>query len=530
MLQRYYFFKFSLLDATEPKSHVNINNIHIGEDYIEKKHGVLNALCFASAEYLYKVFIKHKGSNLKKFNHKKLANLQRIIAHKNPHLDEYFAELLFRAILPYNLKDIEIVEHTLLSSENDQLAQVTWENAVIFGFNEKEKGSATALEFFDEHEEDGTRRTPSCSQIVTDRYFLNSLPKSVQLVLDEVNQIDSIGRAHSYNIANLIKKIHDTPYIVGYDDIQEKYISKHLTENWKRAIVSACITAIIYTFENNLLSEETTKLEDAKLNAFAKRSLNFFLQHTLLSEYEPNFYKIKGKIASNFREGNKTLAKTKSWKVKNGKKINQNLIIHKLAYALDRCWGSSLSNFIMAHLWQVEFQSQIAFMHIKQEIEELKYPQTETQTKFGTINFVELENPAIIPFQRKTDTIKKDFKLNQPIRIIHGSLTNPKYPNLATVLKNIINAKYQGFGIILLKDKMSNMTMVSAGSTIPYKFWKYVSDQIQLAESDRWFQLAAEGNYAEFILNRTKSRQEHLPTEKINLDFLKNLIKQYKVN
>lgn len=509
------------------KSHITINSIRIGDDYIDKKHGVLNALCFASAEYLYKVFIKHKGNNLKKFNPRKLANLQRIIAHKNPHLDEYFAELLFRAILPYNLKDIEIVEHTLLSSENDQLAQVMWENAVIFGFNEKEKGGATALEFFDEHEEDGTRRTPSCSQIVSDRYLSNSLPKSVQLVLDEVNQIDSNGGAHSYNIANLIKKIHDTPYIVGYDDIQEKYISKHLTENWKRAIVSACITAIIYTFENNLLSEEPTKNENDKLNAFAKRSLNSFLKHTLLSDYEPNFYKIKGKIASNFKEGNKTLAKTKSWKSTNGKKINQNLIIHKLAYALDRCWGASLSNFIMAHLWQVEFQSQIAFMHIKQEIEELKYPKIQTQTEFGTIEFIELENPVIIPFQKKTDTIKKDFKLNQPIRIIYGSLTNPKYPNLATVLKNIINTKYQGFGIILLKDKMSQMTMVTVGSTVPYKFWEYLSDRIQKTEPDRWFQLASEGTYAEFILNRTKSHQEHLPTEKINLDFIVHLTKQY---
>lgn len=508
------------------KSGVHLNNITIDKKYIEQKHGILNALCFASGEYISKVLKKHGDQKVKRFSSKDLGNLQRVIVHKHPHLDEYFAELLFRSILPYNLKDIELVEHTLMSIDNDPLSQITWPNAVIFGFNNQESGGSRAIEYFDEHEEDGSRRTPSCGQIVADRYLFNPLPKSIQTILDEVNQIDSIGRAHSYNIANLIKKIHDTPYIVGYNDIEEKFTSKYLTENWKRAIVDACITAMIYVYENKLLSYRISKDEEDKLNSYASNSIETFLKNTLLSDYEKDFYKTKAKIRQNFKPGNKTLLKTKSW-LKEGENIEQNLVIHKLCYALERCWGHSIATFVMSHLWQAEFQFQISFGHIQEEIKKLHYPETETISNFGSIQILEIETPDIAPFQKESDRVKKHFKENQPIRIIYGSLSNPKYSNLATVLKNIVSKKYQGYGLILLKDKMLNITMVSAGSTVPYKFWKFISDSIIEEEPNRWFQLIAKGEYASFILNRTQSHQEDLPTEIVDLDFLKTLVVKY---
>jgi hypothetical protein len=505
---------------------IKINRIQLGDEYIQKKHGLLNALTFASAEYIYKVINRDKRKGSKKFNPTKLGLLQRTIIHKNPHLDEYFAELFFRAILPPNMKDIELAEHTLMSSEQDTLAKVIWPNSVVFGFNKEEQGDATALELFDEHEKDGSRNIHSCSQIIIDKYLIKPIPKSIQFVLDEVNQIDSSGGAHSYNLANLIKKIHDIPLIVGFDEIENNYIKKNLTENWKRAIVSACITAMIYTYENNLLSYEISENETQKIEGFVKRSFDYFISKTFINQYYEEFYKLKGKAKRNFYPGNKTLLKTKKWITEN-QVVEQNLVLHKLAYALDRCWGLEISKFIMMHLWQAEFQFQMAFAKIDQQIKDLKYPNKETPTEFGVIQIIEIENVSFIPIQKEDDKVKKNFKIGQPFRILYGTISNPQYPNLASVLKKILNTKYHGFGLILLKDKIINSTMVSNGTTTPYLFWEYISNEIQKTEPKRWFQLNNNDTYADFILNRTKSHQEHLPTEKIDLKFLSDLVKKY---
>ncbi len=511
------------------KTIIEVNRVEISDQFIKQKRGLLNALTFASAQYIYKVANKRDRKGTKRFDIKKLGSLQRTLIHKNPHLDEYFAELFFRSILPPNMKDIELIEHTLMSSKQDALAKITWPNSVVFGFSKEERGGANALEFFDEHKTDGSRDISSCSQIIINKYFLNPLPNSIQIVLDEVNQIDAKGGAHSYNLSNLIKKMHDIPLIVGFNEIENDYIKKNLTENWKRAIVSACITAMVYVYENKLLSYEITDKESKKVDSFVKSSFDFFLSNTIINQYYEGFYKLKGKAKINFYPGNKTLIKTKKWITENGA-IEQNLILHKLAYALDRCWGASISKFIMMHLWQVEFQFQMSFEKIEQEIKALNYPNKEVSTAFGTIQIIEIKGIEFDPVQKESDRVKKNFKQGQPFRILYGTISNPQYPNLATVLKKILNTKYHGFGFILLKDKIINSTMISNGTTVPYCFWEYVSKDIRNIEPDKWFQLLNDGKCVDFILNRTKSHQEHLPTDKITLDFLIQKVNEFSTN
>ncbi len=185
---------------------ITTNKIQLDEEYIREKSGILNSLTFASAQYIFKVLEKHCKSDIKWFDGVKVKKLKRTIIHKNAHLDEYFAELLFRAILPPYLKDIEVCEHVLMSQDDDTFAKISWTNGVVFGIHSDETGGAKALAFFDEHTEGGGRKSPSCSQLVAEEFLGKSIPASIQKVLDEVNLNDSNKGAHQFHFAHVIKE------------------------------------------------------------------------------------------------------------------------------------------------------------------------------------------------------------------------------------------------------------------------------------------------------------------------------------
>src|SRR5579875_3169988 len=132
------------------KAAIYPDRISLDSSYIEDKGGILNALTYASAQYIRTVLKKYIGeANLKRFSQPN--KLRRTIIHKNAHLDEYFAELIFRSILPYHLMDIEVSEHVLMSKEDDTYAKISWANGVVFGIHSDEAGGAKALAFYDEH-------------------------------------------------------------------------------------------------------------------------------------------------------------------------------------------------------------------------------------------------------------------------------------------------------------------------------------------------------------------------------------------
>lgn len=528
------------------------NRVALDKIYIEEKGGILNALTYASAQYIYKVLEKYGREKIKRFDEFKTKKLRRTIIHKNAHLDEYFAELIFRAILPPHLKDIEVSEHVLMSKEDDTFAKISWPNGVVFGIHAEETGGAKALAFFDEHLPDGTRIKPSCSQLVADEFLGSKIPRSIKKVLDEVNYTDSHKGAHQYNIKNLFFAMHDILFIIGKNEIDNTPVTKYLTENWKRAIVDSCMTAMIYAYENDLISDSLSSEEKEKLERTTKRSLNYFLDHTILKEIKAEQFNMENKeknvakdLSRNFKvwdvSAKSREKKEKFWhqtidnavfKDKKTGEITgrQILIIHQVCFALHKCWGENIANFIMMHIWQILFQDQICFQEIEKDIRSHLVENEEVKTCFGSFYKSSISDIGFKPVQKETDDRDRELNKISKLWIYEINVTNPNYPNVKKVVGSILNKKNNeegndGFGVFILHDKIINSKAINNGPTVPSQVWSNLSNRIKQVEPDRWFQLKdEEGDDADFILNRTKAHQDLLPTNLIDAEFIKETI------
>jgi hypothetical protein len=530
------------MEQQNNSSYIHTNEIKLDQFFFEEKSGLLNGLTYASAQYIYKVLERYGRDKIKWFDVVKAKKLRRTIIHKNAHLDEYFAELIFRAILPPYLKDIEVCEHVLMSDEDDSYAKLSWPNGVVFGIHKDEAGGAKALEFYDEHNSDGSRIRPSCSQLVAEEYFGNCIPKSIQKVLDEVNYSDSHSGAHQYNIKNLFFAIHDILFVVGKNEIDNSPVTKYLTENWKRAIIDSCLTAMVYAYENRLLPDKLDERQKESIEKVTKKSLDYFLSKSMLKELAPeHFEKIKGSLLFNFKAWDNREKDNRNWHKtidgavwkddETGQVIGQQILILQIVcYALNKCWGEHLTNFIMMHIWQIIFQQQISFQEIKSEILKVTESETKGITKFGYIEKIVLNGLSFKPEQSDKDKRKRSINIDSPLWIYEASVTNPNYPNVKTVLGAIINDDYSahgnnGFGVFILHDKTINSKLVNNGQTLPYEIWKKLSDRITESEPDRWFQLKANGVYADFLLNRNKAHQEQLPSDLIDMESIIETLK-----
>lgn len=515
------------------RSTITANRLLVDQVYIDEAGGILNALVKASALYIYKVIEREAGQeNIQRFDQEKIKKLHRIIIHKNAHLDEYFAELLFRAILPPHMKDLEIKEHILISKSNDIFAKITWPNAVVFGIGREDAGGANALQVFDEHNAfDGSRIKPSCSQLVADE-FLRRIPKSIQIVLNEVNTSDSQSGAHQYNLKNLITPMHDVLFTVGYDQYNKTEIKKYLTENWKRALIDACIVAMIYAYQNGIYTDG--RLDDQlkyNIERTTETSLKYFVEHSLLAKNDSFEELKKSMLFYQYKAGNHDSIDRAIWYDKDGKEIGKQIfIISKVCYALEQCWGKNIGSFVMMHLWQGIFHQQILFKEIVNDIKNLPNDQL-IKTGFGSVRKIQIDNPGFQPEQRAGDRRTRKLQVNCPLWLFEINLAVPDYFNTAAAFKFLINNEYaqkgnNGFGIILLHDKTLNSKVVNTGMTVPSRFWNKISNAIVAAEPDRWFQLKRGDENADFVLNRTKSHQEFLPSTEIDIEFIKNVIEK----
>jgi len=507
---------------------IRTDKIKLDKNYISEKEGIINALVTASAQYIYKVMEKYnKGGGIKWFNREQQKSLHRSIIHTNAHLDEYFADLVFRSILPPHLKDLEIKEHTLISQTDDTFAKISWPNAVVFGIGSDETGGAEALMVFDEHSSDGTREKLSCSQLVADEY-LKFVPHSIQRVLDEVNMSDAYRGANRYNLKNLITSLNGALYVVGTDSISNEPVTKYLTENWKRAIINACITSMIFAYENKLFGDsKLTEPQKTEIEKTTKRSLDYFLEHTILRS-DKNFKRVMGYFAFQFKISNHKIIDS-TWKDKDGNELAEEiLVLNRICYSLEKCWGSQICKLVMMHLWQGIFQQQLMFEEIMEELKNIQFD-VKTNTNFGSVKKIMI-NSSFKPEKKINDNMKRNLKEDSPLWIFDISLSIPNYFNVAAVFKAVINYDYSqkgnnGFGIIFLHDKTLNSKLINVGPTIPSDIWRKISDAIFNTEPDRWFQLKdGDGVYSDFILNRNRAHQEQMPSIKVDVKFLENVI------
>jgi len=453
---------------------------------IQSAGGFLSALTKQCEGYVRSV-IQSKGRiNFRYTN--ELCSLERIIVHTDPHIDEYVAELLFRACLPQttDTPKLQFQELSISSKDNDLNCKNLFPTSAVFGIGSIASGGADALFLFDEHinKEGKSRTAESCSQIVANS-FIPTLPQSVFTVLREINTIDSFAGAHSQHIGNIVKDIHETRFVF------DRNTKGLLDANWKRALIDACVTAVIYCLENNI---DLFGKPEEKAEAL-KQSLTNYAQKSIHRNHEK--FKDQKKV---YRAPNAVL-KDRNGEIKNkkGRSIPQLLILSRCCFACYKCWGEIITDIIFMHFWETIFQNQLNFRIVRDEVK-------SAFSKKG-----ERFNTSVGSLKRKI--------LGNDLWVVSFSPNNPDFIGVTkNAIQNYINNNNKGNAILLLENPFHNTKAIFQLKT-PESVWQKVIKQI-LSKEDCWYQAAPY-----FILNGNKAHLYHTKS-RVDFDVLVKIIEQ----
>lgn len=484
--------------------------IQLTQQYINNNGGYLHSLRKKSALYIRSLLNKEKSllhTDLE------LSRLDRTISHAHPHLDEYFADLLFRSCLPEHKMDIDFMEMSIQSKDNDSACKAYWPNAVVYGIGSMAAGGAQAICLFDEHEQEGEKSVASCSQMVKDRLLKKYIPASVFQVLWEVNELDSTGAAHNHHISNIIKTAHQVRFMFKREKEYHKSVQDWLSPEWKKSIMDTAITSIIYCLENRIdligNPDQVTDCMKKSLNYYARNSP--FRSDTIFNEviayFETHVVSQKGAFNS------AKLAVSKK---------DQLLILGRVCFALEQCWGEQTASIIMMHFWEILYQGQAAFMELSSELEHLKNGKQTIHSKYGIFQKKMIRNPQLSAISAYNLKLKKDF---DPIFcIMHGEQT-PIMLMGNRPLINFLNKNNSGFGIVFLEDPFSCTKAIFKGPTVPQHYWEKLVDLIYQKETEAWHKTLSmkTGAYAPFLINGNRSHQ-YVPVSELTVEDLELLV------
>ncbi len=306
-------------------------------------------------------------------------------------------------------------------------------------------------------------------------------------------------------------------------------ISKYLNENWKRGIIDSVITSLVYVFENDL--GQTLTRNSKEVLATTEDSFNYFVKHNTMTNenyysqtlgyYKQNILNIHPIITAKWKAD---LAGTE---LPGKDRLDQILIVQRVAYALKLCWGDQIAKFVMMHVWSVLFQRQINFYSVQEKLDELQ-SDNFVSGEFGNIYKYEILNSKIIP---SASGKRSSFKEDSTIYVLCVELTNPTFSNITKPVQNFLNNDYevggnQGFGVFMIHDKIVNSIYINSGATFPKEAFNKLAFYIESVEPDKWYLFRPQGGDVEFILNRTKGHQDQLPSELVNKEFLVDAIKK----
>lgn len=476
---------------------------------IQKNGGFLSALSRKSEEYIRSILSQDViASNLKG----KEKYLDRIIVHNNPHLDEYFAQLLFRAILPAEINPgkLDYQEVSITSEDNDLNCKSLFPSSVVFGIGGKVSGGTTPLFLFDEHKsEKRSENTASCSQLVAD-VFLRKKPLSISTMLREINAIDMHGMAHSQHVGNIIKQLWDAKFVLSSDGTWCT-----LTPKWKRAIIDAALVAVIYCLQNGI-----------DLFHYSKENNQIFINYANL--YKRNAHRRNNGYFKNFTVNHYTdmrifTSDNAFLRQKNGgfilnkanNKIPQLLMIQKICYACYKCWGDHITNIIMLHFLELLANSRMHFVMAQAEIEAaLSQDGDRFRTQLGLIERRLLKNFRVKD-RNGLETRDLTILYIAPLEFdIHMAAKNAAL--------NYLNTRHNGCGLLLMENNTMLTKALFAGKSVSEQpGWNTMVDAIQSKEPKAWFKGAPD-----HILNGN-SAHLYRPRSKLDIETLMILAKQY---
>lgn len=498
--------------------------INITTAFIKDSGGLLQALVYKSAEYLEGIIGRQ---NIKGLGGKE-RYLRRIITHSNPHLDEYVADLLLTAALPQPLRAIPFEEQTIFDREDDADCRLTWPSSVVLGLGASVSGGATPLVFFDEHSEDATRSAASCCQMAADALFIQ-LPQSLRVLLHEANSIDQFASAHDQHLGNIIKDFHEIRFAFKRDEATGEEISDFLNPEWKRGLIHACLTAVVYCLENGIdLRSDPYAKTQALSGPLELYRANSLIRDDLLfkdtDERTKNLYSVvaqekafqdaslKAKVPNpDLKARTKEPLITVSQKDSSGHDIPQLLIASRVIYACRQCWGDNIATLVALHIFEVEYQAQLNFKTVFEEIKSMfdnRY--VEVSTPIGLLEQNSLP-PVFIQGVRRQRGMKIPFEGRYPLILI-GISPGPGVIKPNRAARSFINKRNNGLGIILINDTALGTKAISRCDNTPYPKWAKLCSALQDLEPNSWSWQQSAGQGYDYILNGTKAHRYMEPS------------------
>lgn len=481
--------------------------LHCSKDYQSQNGGFLHAISKRSAQYLKQV-LRNYGS-LKKLPID-LKKLDRTISHTHPHLDEYFADLMFRSALPDYKMDIDFMEMSVHSQEYDSTCEAYWPNAAVMGIGATLNHKPKSIYLFDEHVKGQKIKEFSCSQIVADQIFKKFLPKSVFVLLKEVNEIDAAGGAHTQHIGNIIKTAHQVRFMFKKQDAYHKHLQNWLPAQWKKTIMDASMVAVIYCLENNINLLKNFK-ERAEI---LKESMEYYFEHCPYQN-DPVFDLTVKFLRATYRNQSPSFLKAT---LPISKNKDQLFLLGRVCYALHMCWGKNIAQVIMMNFWEVVYQGQAIFNDANLELKSLSSLNKDQSlhSKYGA-------------FQKQSLRLrgyKSTHSSNRDLWVFYVEPT-PMFVLGNRPLMYLLNQQNSGYGVVFFNDPFHFRKAVFCGNNVPYSFWKRLVNLICKEEPECWHKSFKYNTdrFAPFLINGNPAHQ-YVPQSQMTLNDFMQIIKQ----
>jgi hypothetical protein len=473
--------------------------LRVTRDDIAQCGGFLSAISQVSAEYLHQLLA---GAIVWQENDPP----DRLIVHKAPHLDDYFAEMLFRSALDSDQRRREFLEQALYA-EDDLTARVQWPTAAVFGIGAALPCGDSAQHLFDEHIGAGGRTTDSCATLVANRCF-QRLPASVARVIGEIGDIDSSGGAHELHLNNLLKTCHSVQYWLGNADGGRRMSGK-LNDHWKRAIVNALIAAVVYCLEAGIDITEADRVKGEVSDEFVRFASD--CPYKDFPDCDKSIQRVRGAATSTKQMLDRSLVSI------GGRDEPQLLIAPFMAFAAREAWGTEIAYFLMVHFWESEVLKNIHFIRVESLLETC----FEDPKKLIVSSRSHYTRPKVVYGDDCSmgGAVLTDCRFTGRLRTKSGVDLPAKFPsdlwilscrhNNFTLTPNKAMARFLserncGIGLILCENTKDMTKVLFKERHLPDTFWNELVKRINRKEPGLWYRPQPT---TPFILNGNAAHQ-----------------------
>ncbi|MBR4742338.1 MAG: hypothetical protein IK079_05530, partial [Desulfovibrio sp.] len=363
----------------------------------------------------------------------------------------------------------------------------------VVGIGGVHNGGATPLLLFDEHP---SHDSSSLALVTKTLFGRRHLPKSLFLLIQEIDLIDACGGAHPKHLSSYINRLHD--FAQQISSLQNTDLP-----NAKAALIDSYLITMLWAKNEQIpyfdpkfwLPKAQLSLEEAAQHAsFANRE-----------DFQPTVDDILQKIQKlrqpYFKNQNKNLIFHPK------AKVYQSLLVPYLTALTPLLWGEKIASFCNDILWQIRILSQmhynIALKTLNPTLGSSPKPGTYS-TPIGDIELLKINDLWIL-----------DIHQNKTMGSIRQSLIS------------YMNQYLNSNGYLILRNSEINNVILSMGKATSMEQWNKLVQFLVAEEGSTdtdppgcWHVVRnAKGDLADFILNGNAAHS-YVPKSKLTAERL----------